>query len=106
MTQHFASEPLRELEVQAQIEFSTRTGKVLVQLASDGVESARVMKHSGTDRTGQPFQNKVVPFDGKSNPHQAHIGRRQEQLSDRRIDGSICHVDQFSFGRLSSQARP
>jgi hypothetical protein len=106
MTQHFASEPLRELEVQAQIEFSTRTGKVLVQLASDSVQPARVMKHTGADGVRQTFQNEVVPFDGKGNPHQADIGRRQEQLSDRRIDGSICHVDQFSFGRLRSQARP
>src|SRR5690606_28567288 len=89
-----AAEPVDQLQIDLDVEASSPSGEVLVELSGDRVGAGRGPEQAGTDGSGEGAEDVVVVFALEGHSHQAHGRGRQEQRADGTVDVPVGDVEQ------------
>jgi hypothetical protein len=87
-------EPMREREVQREVERSASTGEVLLDLLDGDIEALGCAQDAAADAVGEGLQHRVVVLAAVRDPHQPFFRRGEQQRPDRSVEGRVGDVEQ------------
>jgi hypothetical protein len=100
--EHHPAEPLRQAEVQREVELVAQAREVFVDFPCRGVESLRSTQDARAELSGEKRQDLVVVFCVVRDPDQALRGGREQQRADRSVEvgrRNVSDRSDFSRGR-------
>ncbi len=70
-----------------------------------GVEPGRRVEHARADAVGQFLQDRVVAFVRERDADEADVGRREQQRTERAVDGPVGDVEDAGVRRFCREPR-
>src|SRR5689334_7365714 len=105
MLDHLPAESVCQRQIQRQIEHRAVACEVFVDLGCGGVETRTRPQDSRADPACQIGQYRVEVLAGVGHSDQAGGRRRQQQLTDRCVDGAVRDVEDVGVLRVVFQAQ-
>ncbi len=90
-----ATEAVRELQIEPQIEAVVAPGEVFVQLPGRRVEPGGCTKHPGTHPAGKVVEYCIVALGGERDADNSHRDRREEERADGGVKDTVSDVEQI-----------